>query len=152
LCRYEKRSFCSAFTPLGKSLDRFIGGIVLQKLLLLAAAGSLGTVARYGLASSVKKIDGVPFFWGTMTVNIVGCLVVGFLWALFEDRWQVSEQTRVIVLVGFMGAFTTFSAFILETGELVRSADWLVAAGNVAIQNGLGFGALFAGVALGRMV
>jgi len=63
-----------------------------------------------------------------------------------------SGETRVVLLVGFMGAFTTFSSFVLETEELVRAAEWMYAAANVGMQNGLGFAALFAGVALGRIV
>ena len=70
---------------------------------------------------------------------------------MFENRWAVSGETRTLVLVGFMGAFTTFSAIILETNELLRSAEWVHAAANINMQNGLGFLALFAGVALGRM-
>jgi len=77
--------------------------------------------------------------------------LAGLLWTLFENRWAVSGETRTLVLVGFMGAFTTFSAIILETNELLRSAEWVHAAANINMQNGLGFLALFAGVALGRM-
>ena len=56
------------------------------------------------------------------------------------------------MLVGFMGAFTTFSTLILESGQLMRSAEWIYAIANLTLQNGLGLVALFAGVALGRMV
>jgi CrcB protein len=125
---------------------------MIQKLLLLAAAGSLGTLARYGLAGLVHRIDGASFPWGTLAVNVTGCFLVGLLAALFESRWPVSGETRVILLVGFMGAFTTFSAYILETGELVRTAEWLRAAANVGLQNGLGFVALLVGAAIGRVV
>jgi CrcB protein len=125
---------------------------MIQKILLLALAGALGTLARYGLAGIVHRIDGASFPWGTAVVNIVGCFIAGLLWALFEHRWPVSGETRTIVLVGFMGAFTTFSAFILETGELVRVAEWLYATGNVVMQTGLGFVALFTGAAIGRMI
>ena len=123
---------------------------MLQKLILLAAAGAIGTLARYGLAGFIQRIDGVTFPWGTAVVNVLGCFVAGLLWALFESRWTVSGETRTIVLVGFMGAFTTFSAFILESGQLLRSSEWLYAAANVAMQTGLGFVALFAGAALVR--
>jgi fluoride exporter len=125
---------------------------MIQKLLCLALAGALGTVARYGLAGFVHRINGANFPWGTLVVNLTGCFLAGLLWALFENRWPVTGETRVLVLVGFMGAFTTFSALILETSELMRSAEWMVAAANVAMQNGLGFVALFTGSALGRMV
>ena len=124
---------------------------MIQKLLWLALAGAVGTLSRYGLAGLVHKVAGASFPWGTVVVNLVGCFVAGLLWVLFENRWPVSGEMRVIVLVGFMGAFTTFSAFILETGELMRSAEWLRAAGNLVLQNSLGLLALFVGMALGRL-
>ena len=96
-----------------------------QKMLWLALAGALGTLARYGLAGFVHKINGASFPWGTLGVNLTGCFLAGLLWALFEHRWPASGEMRVLVLFGFMGAFTTFSAFIMETGELVRSSAWL---------------------------
>lgn len=125
---------------------------MMQKLAWLALAGALGTLARYGLAGFVHRINGVSFPWGTMAVNLTGCFLAGLLWSMFENRWPVSGETRTLLLVGFMGAFTTFSALILETGELLRSAEWMHAAANLTLHNGLGFVALFAGAALGRMV
>lgn len=122
----------------------------MQKIVLLMIAGSVGTLARYGLAGAVHRYAGASFPWGTLAVNLTGCFLAGLLWALFESRWPVHAETRTIVLVGFMGAFTTFSAFILETGELMRSAQWLYAAANLGLQNGLGCVALFLGMALGR--
>jgi len=124
---------------------------LIPQILWLALAGAAGTLARYGLAGLVHRINGTSFPLGTLTVNLAGCFAAGLLWALFESRWPVSGQTRLLVFVGFAGAFTTFSAFILETGELARSPDWMRAAANVVLQNGLGFAALFAGVALGRL-
>jgi CrcB protein len=115
---------------------------MIPKLLWLALAGAVGTLAR--------RLGGPSFPWGTLAVNLTGCFLAGILWALFEHRWPVSGETRIILLVGFMGAFTTFSAFILETGELVRSAEWLYAVLNLAAQNVLGLTALFTGAALGR--
>ncbi len=123
----------------------------MQKFLWLALAGALGTLTRYGLAGFVHRINGVSFPWGTLTVNVAGCFLAGLLWTLFESRWTVSGEVRLIVLVGFMGAFTTFSAFILETGELMRSSEWLFAAANLVLQNGVGLAALYTGAALGRL-
>ena len=124
---------------------------MIQKILWLALAGALGSLARYGLTGFVHRINGASFPWGTMAVNLTGCFLAGLLWSLFENRWPVSGETRSIIFVGFIGAFTTFSALILETGELLRSAEWMYAAANMAMQNGLGFAALLAGAALGRM-
>ena len=125
---------------------------MVQKLLLLALAGALGTLTRYGATGLVHRLDGISFPWGTLVVNLLGCFLGGLLWSMFENHWTVSSQTRLIVLVGFMGGLTTFSAYILETGELLRTAEWLRAGANFALQNGLGFVALFAGMSLGRSV
>ncbi|HKK20885.1 MAG TPA: CrcB family protein [candidate division Zixibacteria bacterium] len=125
---------------------------MIQKLLLLALAGAVGTLTRYGIAGLVQRIAGASFPWGTMTVNICGCFLAGLLWALFENRWPVSGDIRAMLLIGFMGAFTTFSAFILETGQLARSAEWMSAILNLFAQIGFGLIALTVGAALGRTI
>ena len=123
-----------------------------QKLLLIALAGGVGTLARYGLSVLIQNAVRPGFPWGTVAVNLLGCLAFGVLWASMERGSAISGEGRAIILIGFMGAFTTFSALILETGELLRAAEWLQAAANVAIQNGIGFAALVMGAALGRMM
>lgn len=125
---------------------------MMQKLAWLALAGALGTLARYGLAGFVHRISGASFPWGTVVVNITGCFLAGLLWSVFDNRWPAPGETRAFILIGFMGAFTTFSALILETGELLHSGEYLHAAANLAIQNVLGCVVLFAGAALGRMI
>lgn len=125
---------------------------MLQKLLWLALAGAAGTLARYGLSGLVQRLPAVQFPYGTLAVNVVGCFLAGAFWAFVEDRAGVSGQVRMVVLVGFMGAFTTFSAFALETGGLLRDGEWTWALGNVLLNNVLGIGAFVAGVAAGRML
>ena len=125
---------------------------MLAKIFAIAAAGALGTLARYALAGFVHRLNATTFPWGTLAVNLSGCFLAGLLWSLFENRWPVASDTRAILLIGFMGAFTTFSAYILETGELMRSAQWVSVAVNVAAQNGLGIIGLAAGLMLGRIL
>lgn len=152
--RSETRCKAGFFLAGGRpedSWERKTYGMI-QKLALLSIAGAMGTLSRYGLTGLVHRINGVSFPWGTVVVNLTGCFFAGFLWTLFENRWALSGEARITVLVGFMGAFTTFSAFILETGQLLRSAEWLYAAGNLLLQNSLGLVALFLGILLGRMV
>jgi CrcB protein len=124
----------------------------MQKLIWLALAGAAGTLARYGLAGFVHRFNSTSFPWGTVVVNLTGCFFAGVLWALFEHRWPVFGETRIIVMVGFMGAFTTFSSLILETNALLGAAQWLLAIANLILQNGLGFVALFVGIMLGRLL
>ncbi len=123
--------------------------IIVQKLLLIAVAGGLGALSRYSLAGFVQKAFGSGFPYGTMTVNITGCLIAGFLWALAENRLNLGGEARAFVFVGFMGAFTTFSTFILETGELMRNGEWMLAGVNMAVQNLVGVVMFFAGLAAG---
>jgi fluoride exporter len=122
---------------------------MIQKYIWLALAGGLGTLARYGLAGFVHKGNTA---WGTMAVNITGCFLAGLLWVLFEKYRPGHNETRVLILVGFLGAFTTFSAFIMETGELIQAAQWVRAVKNVFLQNALGFGTFFLGMVVGRIV
>jgi len=123
-----------------------------KKIILLSLAGAIGTLARYGLSGFIQRSSGAAFPWGTFVVNMTGCFLAGLFWSLSDSRWAVSGETRIIVLIGFLGAFTTFSAMILETGMLLRSTEWAAATANLAIQNGVGLVVLLAGMALGRML
>lgn len=124
-------------------MDKWIG---------LAAAGVLGTLARYGLSGLVQRIAGAGFPWGTAVVNLTGCFLFGLLWTLLEGRIQVRPEIRTVVFIGFFGAFTTFSSFVAETALLMRDSQWLYAGANMIGQNVLGIVVLLAGMALGRMV
>ncbi len=125
---------------------------MLYRLLLLALAGAAGTLARYSLAGVAQRALGPSYPWGTMTVNIVGCLLAGFLWSLFEHRLVVTSASRTAILVGFMGAFTTFSTFILESGQLFRGHQMFAAILNMVTQNVVGLIFLFVGMVLGRLI
>lgn len=121
-----------------------------MKWFWLAASGALGTLARYGLAGWVQRAVRPGFPFGTLAVNGAGCLLAGVVWALAEHRVQLGGEARTAVMVGFLGGFTTFSAYILETGELLRDGQGWWAAGNIGLQTGMGLAAFFAGLALGR--
>jgi fluoride exporter len=123
-----------------------------QRLAWLAGAGALGALARYGLAGVVQSLHESGFPWGTLVVNALGCACFGLVWTLAEERLLMSGETRTIVLVGFMGAFTTFSSYAFETGQLLRDAEWAFAAANVLAQNLLGLAGFFVGVVVGRLL
>jgi fluoride exporter len=123
---------------------------MIARLGWLAAAGALGTLARYGLAGAVQRLHDSGFPWGTLAVNTLGCFLFGAVWSLAEERLVISGETRLVVLIGFMGAFTTFSTYAFETGAMLRDAEWWLAAGNVLSQNLLGIAGFFLGGALGR--
>jgi CrcB protein len=122
------------------------------RLLMLAVAGAAGALCRYGLAGLVQSGLGARFPWGTLAVNLVGCFVAGALFGLFESRWALGGEARVIIFIGFLGAFTTFSGFMLETAELARDTQWLSAVGNLVLQNALGAVVLYGGLVTSRLV
>ncbi len=124
----------------------------MHKILLIALAGAAGTLCRYWLSGAVYAFAGRDFPWGTWAVNILGSFLFGLVWILSEERGLVSGQARIIILAGFMGAFTTFSTFMFESGEILRDAQWLKLMLNLGGQNVVGFAALFLGTSLGRIL
>ena len=130
---------------------------MLTKLLWLALAGAFGTLARFGLSEAVKGLIGrlgfamgLPF--GTWAVNITGCFLFGLVLEYFEGRHFLRPDLSFILLVGFMGAFTTFSTYIFESAAFVRNGETGLLLLNLLGQNLLGFLALFAGLWLGRLI
>ncbi|MEW6221040.1 MAG: CrcB family protein, partial [Thermodesulfobacteriota bacterium] len=120
------------------------------RIFWLSVAGALGARARYGLSAAVQRLAGSGWPWGTLVVNAAGCLAAGLLWALFETRLLLPGHTRLVVMVGFLGAFTTFSAYVVETGTMLRAGSWLSAALYIVAQNSLGLATFFLGQSLGR--
>jgi len=124
----------------------------LQKIVMIGLAGALGTLARYGLSSWIQRHAAFGFPWGTFGVNVTGCFAFGLAWSVLEPRLGVSGEWRSVLLIGFMGGYTTFSSFVFETQQLLRDSEWLLAAGNLVGQNVLGIAFLFLGLAIGKLV
>lgn len=95
--------------------------------LALALGGSLGAMSRYWMASSTYRWLGLGFPYGTLAVNLLGSLAIGFLWVLLTSRFEVSDELRHGVLVGFLGSFTTFSTFALDVLHLTSGDEVLKA-------------------------
>lgn len=90
------------------------------KLLLLGTAGAAGTISRYFLSGWIHQLLAAGFPYGTLVVNICGCLAVGFLGTLAEEKFLIQSQVRTVVLIGFLGGFTTFSSFAYVDVEFVQ--------------------------------
>ena len=118
----------------------------------LAAAGAIGTLARYGVTGLAYRLNSGEYPWGTLAVNALGCFLFGLVWMLAEDRMLISGRTRFIVLTGFMGAFTTFSTFAYETAALARDSQWLLSVANLLAHNVGGVALVFLGMAIGRLL
>ena len=117
---------------------------------VLVGVGSLiGGVLRYGLSTWVYKALGNPWFpYGTLAVNLSGCLVIGFLSGLAEVGAAITPEARLFLFVGVLGGFTTFSSFALETFALARDGQSLAVLANVGSQVGLGLFAVWLGGAV----
>lgn len=102
--------------------------------LWIAAGAALGGMLRYYLSGVVLRLAGGIFPWGTLVVNVTGCLFIGFFAALAgpEGRLIVPPHVRLFVMTGFCGGYTTFSTFSFETLRLVQDGEWMYAGWNVA--------------------
>ena len=96
----------------------------MYKIMLIAVAGSLGTLARYWLSGWADQWWGGTFPAGTLIVNALGCLAIGFLFHATEEKYLIDPAARAAVLVGFLGGFTTFSAFAFENVELILDKNY----------------------------
>lgn len=123
-----------------------------SKLALIAVAGTVGTLSRYWLSGLTHRMFGSDFAYGTLVVNVIGCLLFGLVWALAEERMAIPVVARTVILVGFMGAFTTFSTFAFETMNYVKDSQYMLAFLNVAANCVLGFAAIVSGVWIARVL
>lgn len=123
----------------------------MRNLLLVGCGGFLGSVARYYLTRVVTQgTHASRFPYGTLAVNVLGCLAIGVLAGLAEHRNLFSPATRLFLLTGLLGGFTTFSAFAFETWFLGREHAWAAGVANVGLQVMLGLAAVWAGHELVR--
>ena len=119
-------------------------------ILLVAVGGAAGSVCRYLTGLAMTRWLGNGFPWGTITVNIVGSFVIGLLTELIARKVSMPMETRLLLVVGFLGGFTTFSSFSLDTMALFERGESLSAFAYVAASVLFSLGAAFGGLALGR--
>ena len=117
----------------------------------IALAGGLGSVARYGLTELVETWFSKAFPYGTMTVNLIGCLLFGIVWESCT-RGVISVEWRLIILVGFLGGFTIFSSFAFHNEQMLVERQWGALLVNVLVQNVVGIIAVWMGIRLAEMM
>jgi CrcB protein len=120
-------------------------------LLLVGAGGFFGAISRYLVDGWVSTSTGGGFPWGTLVVNVSGSFVLGLLFAASVERGVLPAEIRAPVLIGFIGAYTTFSTLTLETWRLVEDGRYALAIANIGGSLALGLVAVLAGLVLGRL-
>tara|TARA_A100001037_G_scaffold117654_1_gene107142 strand:+ start:4256 stop:4630 length:375 start_codon:yes stop_codon:yes gene_type:complete len=102
-------------------------------ILAIGLGGALGALLRYFITSMIFNQLGNQFPWGTLTVNLLGCALLGFLITIFSYSWSSSEEIRSFFNIGLIGALTTFSAFSIEVVLMIEKGNWLMAASYVVL-------------------
>ena len=124
----------------------------MMTVLLVGAGGFTGSVVRYLVGVWVQSVSGNSWIpYGTLTVNVVGCFLIGLIIGLAETRQFLGEGTRALVAVGLLGGFTTFSAFGYDTIAMVREGHTAAAAANVGLQVALGLTAVWIGLSVSHL-
>ena len=124
----------------------------MNQVLAIAAGGAVGSVLRFWVSTWVHSFAGRAFPYGTLAVNVVGCLAMGFLFVLFLDRLSDNAVLRADVLIGVLGGFTTFSSFSIETFNLIEQGELVRAMLNILDSLVLCVSATWLGVIIGRQV
>ena len=124
----------------------------MTRILLVGLGGFVGTLGRYWLSGLVARRYGETFPFGTLVVNALGCLVIGFLFYFFYDRALTAPTSRTVVFIGLLGGFTTFSSYGLQTFTLLRDGEVLLALANIAASNVLCLVLVWLGYTLAKAI
>lgn len=118
----------------------------MYKLILIGLGGLLGALLRYGVSGLAQNLSrSISFPYGTLVVNILGCLIIGALSQLAESRGLLSPEARVFIFIGLLGAFTTYSTFASESVNLLMDGENVLAMLNISLHIILGLGAVWIG-------
>ncbi len=121
-------------------------------IILVAVGGSLGALSRYGLGTYIARYYGTAFPWGTLVINLTGCFLIGLAFALGFERNLLGPSARLAFMTGFLGAYTTFSTYALESVNFARAGTVAVAVTNVMLSTLGGLVLVIGGMWLGRIL
>lgn len=123
-----------------------------MQVVLVAIGGAIGAAARYIISNWAANKMGTAFPYGTMVVNIGGCFIIGLFMTLATDRYIIQSHWRMLIAVGFLGGFTTFSSFSYETVMLMRNTGLFFGIENIFVNLIFGMAATWAGILIARQL
>ena len=126
--------------------------LIIRNGIIVGIGGFVGAIVRYALAVWIGQAWGRAFPLGTFVINVSGSFLIGLLMTLFTERYSFDPAWRLLFVVGFLGAYTTFSTFEYETCKLINDSEWLFAAMNVVLSVTAGFVALKFGEVLAKII
>lgn len=121
-----------------------------MQYLAVALGGALGSMARFAVVQYAGFIFPKTFPWGTLVVNALGAFLIGLLFVVIVEKSQWTEAARMLLIVGFLGAFTTFSTFSLENLQLLEQGAWIKAGANIIAHVGSGLVLVWLGSKVAR--
>lgn len=119
------------------------------KILAIILGGGIGSALRHLVFQLTQRPESHDFPVGTLTANLLGCLVIGFLWSIFEGT-RLANEWRLFIFTGFLGGFTTYSTFAREITQLMKVGEWKTALIYLTVSNTFGIALVFAGYFLAR--
>ena len=124
----------------------------MTQTLAIAAGGAIGALFRFWVSTGVYAMLGRGFPYGTLAVNVIGSFLMGFLFVVLNERMVASPELRAALLIGLLGAFTTFSTFSMETLNLIEQAAYTKALANMILSVLLCVAAAWVGLIIGRQI
>ncbi len=123
----------------------------MKEILFIALGGSIGAPLRYLVSKNINIVSGGSFPYGTLTVNVIGSIIIGFLFSMFSTI-AVDSNYKAMTTIGFLGAFTTFSSYSLETVNLFTAREYGYGILNLVLNNVLAVAGAFIGIMIFRYI